>query len=79
MERVRGVLRRVDGEEISIDGFFDDAGAGYGVGHDDVFDLGDVFGRWGRELLVGGVIGDEGGDGEGGAFEGADDGYRLRL
>ena len=78
VESVRRVARRGDGEEIRVDGFFDHAGAGDGVGHDDVFDLGDVF-RWrGRELLVGTIVGDEGGDEEGCAFEGADSGYELR-
>lgn len=74
VERVRRVRGRRNGEEIGIDGLFDDAGAGDGVGDDDVFDLGDVLGGRGGELLVGGVVGDEGGDAEGGAFEGADDG-----
>ena len=72
VERVRRVARRGDGEEIRIDGFFDDAGAGDGVGDNDIFDLGYVFGRRGREFFVGSVVGDEGGDGKGGAFEGAD-------
>ena len=79
VERVRRVARRGDGEEIRVDGLFDHAGAGDGVGHDDVFDLGDVFGWRGRELLVGTIVGHEGGDGKGRAFEGADRGYRLRA
>ena len=79
VERVRRVARRGDGEEIRVDGLFDHAGAGDGVGHDDVFDLGDVFGWRGRKLLVGTIVGDEGGDGKGRAFEGADSGYQLRA
>ena len=78
MERVRRVARREDGEEIRIDGFVDHARAGDGVRYDDVFDLGDVFGRRGRELLVGAIVGDEGGDEKGCAFEGADGGYESR-
>ena len=79
MECVRRVGRCRDGEEIRIDGFFDHAGAGDRVGHDDVFDLGDVFGRRGRELLVGAIVGDEGGDKKGCAFEGADSCYESRA
>ena len=78
MERVRRVGRCGDGEEICVDGFFNDAGAGDGVGHDDVFDLGDVFGGRSGELFVWSIVGDEGGDGKGGTFKGADNGYRLR-
>ena len=79
MESMRRVARCRDGEEIRIDGLFDHAGAGDGVGHDDVFDLGDVFGWRGGELFVGAIVGDEGGDGKGGAFEGADSGYESRA
>ena len=79
VERVRRVARCGDGEEIRIDGLFDHAGAGDGVGHNDVFDLGDVFGRRGGELFVGPIVGDEGGDKKGGAFEGADSGYKSRA
>lgn len=61
VEGVRGVGWRRGGEEVGVDGFLNDGGAGDGVGHDDFFDLGDVFGRGGGELLVGSVVGDEGG------------------
>ena len=68
MERVCRVARFRDGEEIRIDRLFDDAGSGDGVRHDDIFDLGDVFGRRGRDFLVGSIVRDEGGDEEGCAF-----------
>ena len=77
MECVHCVARVGDGEEFRVDGFFDYAGAGDRVGHDDVFDLGDVLGGRGGDLFLGTVVGDEGGDEDGCAAETADEGYVL--
>ena len=77
VESVRRILRLGDGEKIRVDGFFDHAGAGNGVGQDDVFDLGDVLRGRGGDLLIGTIVGDEGSDEDGGATETADEGYKL--
>ena len=79
MESVRCVARVRNGEKIRINDFFDHAGPGDGVGHDDIFDLGDVFGWRGGNYFVGTIIWDEGGDEDGGAFETADEGCELRT
>ncbi len=79
MESVGCVGRIRDCEKIRVDGFFDDAGPGDRVGHDDVFDLGDIF--WGRggDLFVGTIVRNEGGLEDGCATETADEGCELRA
>lgn len=79
VEGMRGVCGCGSGEEVEVEGFVDDAGPGDGVGDDDLFDLGLEFGRGGGEELVGGVVGDEGGDVDGGAAGGADEGFGWRC
>lgn len=72
---MRGVCGGGGGEEVEVEGFVDDVGAGDGVGDDDLFDLGLEFGRGGGDELVGGVVGDEGGVVDGSAAEGAYEGF----
>ena len=68
-----GIQRLRRGEEIRIDGFVDDAGAGDGVWDDDLFDLCYVFGWGGVDFLVGTGVWDERCDVDGCAAEGGDD------
>ena len=79
MEGMCGVARVRDGEKVHIDGFFDHARPGDWVRYDDVFDLGNVF-RWRvRNLFIGSIVGDEGGDVYGCTTEATDKGYKLRA
>ena len=73
LQQLQGILAASGGEELCVDSFRIDAGSRDWVGDDDLFDLGDVFGVGGGDLLVGLGVGDEVGEEDGGAFEGADD------
>lgn len=79
VESVRRVTRTGDGEEVRIDGFYSHVGPGDGVGHEDVFDLGDVFRRRGRDLFVGSIVGNERGDNKRRTAETGDECYGLRT
>ena len=58
-EELEGQTGAVGDEEVGVDGFGVDAGAGDRVGDDDLFDLRDVLEWSGGDLLVGLGVGDE--------------------
>ena len=79
MESVCCVGRLRDCEKIRVDGFFDDARPRGWVGHDDIFDLGDIFWWRGGDLFVGTIFRNKGSDEDGCATETADEGCELRA
>ena len=73
LQQLQGILAASGGEELCVDNFRIDAGSRDWVGDDDLFDLGNVFGVGGGDLLVGLRVGEEVGEENGSAFEGTDD------
>ena len=63
MKGVRGVERRLGGDEVEIEDFGLDRRAGDGVGDDDLLDLGaelvGVRGQWGVGIVTWGDLADE--------------------
>ena len=79
MESVCRVSRTGDSEEIRIDGFYGHLGPRDGVGHEDIFDLGDIFRRRGRDLFVGSIVGKESGNNKRRTAETGDESCELRT